>query len=89
MSKIDFGRTDKKNDIVELEGDMWARASYRVRYEELDDSSGIRLKHESQVAHAPNKDFSCKEETEVIRVSFLVRNERVYIGDTGAKDGIG
>ena len=38
------------------------------------------------MAHAPSKDTSCKEENEVMRVSFVVRNERVYIGDT-ATDG--
>ena len=41
------------------------------------------------MAHAPSKDISCKEETEVMRVSLVVRNERVYIADTSAKDGIG
>ena len=50
----------------------------------MHDSSGIRLKHGSPVAHT-----SCKGENEVMRVSFVVRNERVYIADTSAKDGIG
>ena len=41
------------------------------------------------MTHAPSKDISCKEESEVMRVSFVVRNERVYIADTRAKDAIG
>ena len=41
------------------------------------------------MAHAPSKDTSCKKETESMRVSFVVRNERVYIADTSEKDGIG
>ena len=39
------------------------------------------------MAHAPSKDTCCKEETEAMRVSFVVRNERFYIGDTTATDG--
>ena len=41
------------------------------------------------MTHAPGKDTSCKEESEVMRVSFVVRNERVYIAATSEKDGIG
>ena len=41
------------------------------------------------MAHAPNKDISCEEESKVMRVSSMARNERVYTVDSSAKGGKG
>ena len=89
MSKIDIGYTGKKIGIVELEGDIWLEPATgfvtknctTVRVSGLNTSHKWRM-HLIRISLA-------RRRPEVMRVSFVVRNERVYIADTSAKDGIG
>ena len=89
MSRIDIGYTGKKNGIVELERDIWLEPAtgFVTKNCTTVQGSGLNTIHKWRMQL--NKDISCKEETEVMGVSFVVRNERVYIADTSAKDGIG